>query len=209
MYDTKLLNLVKKMPVFSLADVAKLTNNRNYAKVLLARMVKEKTIFKIMKNKYSLYDNPLIFSPFLHYPSYISCASALSYYGLITQIPNSIFLMTTKRPKIINKNIIFHKTKNFFGFKTIKINNIITLMAEPEKAFIDSIGIHPMNLILEALPELDEKKLFDYAKKCGQTKRIAFLLKKSVKVSNKYIYLDPIGKKRGGKDTKWKLIVNC
>ncbi|MDD4250936.1 MAG: hypothetical protein PHX27_01965 [Candidatus ainarchaeum sp.] len=208
MYELSVLNAMKEMPVFSLSDVAKITTNRAYAKVLLARMVKEKRVIRIMRDKYSFHDNPLIFAPFLNNPSYVSCASALSYYGLISQIPNSIFLMTTKRSKKIGK-IFYKKTKNFFGFNSIKINGVKTFIAEPEKAFIDSIGIHPLHIILEALPELDSKKLLDYAKKSGETKRISYLLKKEVKVSKKYIYLDPLSKKKGERDEKWKLIVNC
>lgn len=208
MYDAKVLNLMSKMPVFSLADVAKITNNRAYAKVLLSRLVKEKNVHRLMRDKYTLFDNPMIFSPFLNYPAYISCASALNYYGLISQVPNSVFLMTSKRPKTI-KNLVFHKTKNFFGFKKIKINGINTLIAEPEKAFIDSIGIHPLNLILESLPELDENKLLEYAKQCNELKRISFLLEKELKVSKKFIYLDPLSKKNGVRNEKWKLIVNC
>ncbi|MDD3083839.1 MAG: hypothetical protein PHP82_02340 [Candidatus ainarchaeum sp.] len=208
MYDLEVLKTMRKMPVFSLSDIAKITKNRNYAKVLLARMVKGKTICRLMRDKYSLHDNPLIFSPFLNNPSYISCASALSYHGLISQIPNSIFLMTTKRSKKIN-NLIYHKTKNFFGFNSTKISGVNTFIAEPEKAFIDSIGIHPLHIIIDALPELDSKKLLNYAKKCNELKRIAFLLKKELNVSKKYIYLDPLSKKSGVRDEKWKLIMNC
>jgi len=135
----------------------------------------------------------LVYSPYLNYPSYVSCASALSYHGLISQIPNNVFLMTLKRPKSI-KNLIYHKTKYFFGYDKVKINGVNTFIADKEKAFIDSIGIHPLNLIIEALPLLDEEKLLDYAKRTNQLKRISYLLKKEVKVSNKYIFLDPLAK---------------
>ncbi len=207
MYESKILSNIK-LPVFSLSDVSKLTKSRNYAKVILFRMVKEKTLFRLRKDRYSFSTDPLVYSPYLNYPSYVSCASALSYHGLISQIPNNVFLMTLKRPKSI-KNLIYHKTKYFFGYDKVKINGVNTFIADKEKAFIDSIGIHPLNLIIEALPLLDEEKLLDYAKRTNQLKRISYLLKKEVKVSNKYIFLDPLAKKIGSKDKKWKLIVNC
>ncbi len=217
MYELKLIKAVEKMPVFSLADISKITNSRSYAKKLIARLVRQETVKKIMRDAYTVHDDQFLIGPFIYMPSYISCASALQYYGLITQIPNAVFLMTKKRHKTItnNFNLIYHNTKNYFGFKIIDYKGIKLPIAEPEKAFIDSIGIHPIHLILESLEELNPEKLIFYAKKTKEMKRIGYLLEKnnsSVKtqknISHKYIYLDPLGPKKGRKDKKWKLIVN-
>lgn len=217
MYELRIIRVLEKLPVFSLADVSKIVGNRNYAKTLLPNLVKKKIVMKIMRDKYSFNDDPLIIAPFLHVPSFVSCASALSYYGLIDQIPNAVFLMTSKRPKVINyaTKLVYHNTKHFFGYDYIELSGIKVPFAEPEKAFLDSIGIHPLNVIMPALDDLNYEKLLSYAKRMNEIKRIGYLLEKNgfsvnrFKVSNKYIFLDPLGPKKGARDKKWKLIVNC
>lgn len=220
MYELKIVRLLEKMPIFSLADVSKITGSRDYSKKLLSRLIKKGVVKRIMRDKYSFHEkigDAFLMAPFLYSPSYISCASALSYYGLITQIPTSVFLMTSKRPKIIKTEttIIYHKTKHFFGFRQTELNGFKIPIAEPEKAFIDSIKIHPLHMIINVLSELDHKKLFSYAKKTNEMKRVGYLLEKNnfeveipKELSSKYIYLDPLGSKKGRKDKKWKLIVN-
>ena len=217
MYELELIKTVEKMPVFSLADVAKITKSRNYAKKLLSRLTKRKIIKKIMRDMYTTNDDLFLIAPFLYTPSYISCASALQYHGLISQIPNAIFLMTPKRSKKIRykMHLLYQKTNKYFGFQMVKYQNIWLPIADPEKAFIDSIGIHPLNLIYEALDELNPKKLMLYAKKTDETKRIGYLFEKNniqlklpKKLSYKYIYLDPLGAKTGEKNKKWRLIIN-
>ena len=216
MYEAKLIKALEKMPVFSLADVAKIVGSREYSKKLLHRMVKENAIKRVMRDKYTFQDDDFIIAPFLYLPSYISCASALSYHGLISQIPTSLFLISKKRSKVIKykRDIVYNTTKHYFGFNYIEYNGVKIPIAEPEKAFIDSIGIHPLHIVAEAIDELDKNKLIEYAKKCNQIKRIGYLLEKRgdktdiKKLSNKYIYLDSLGIKKGKKDKKWKLIVN-
>jgi len=216
MYDLKLLKAVEKLPVFSLADAAKITKSRSYAKKLLSRLTKQSIITRIRRDAYTIHDDPLVVAPFL-YPSYVSCASALQYHGLISQIPNAIFLMTPKRSKTVQYNIllVYHTTKNYFGFEIVNYNGIRLPMASPEKAFIDSIGIHPIHVILEALDELDPEKIIFYAKRTGETRRVGYLLEKKCKtkppkcMSNRYIYLDPLGARTGRREKTWKLILNC
>lgn len=215
MHELRLIKAGEKMPIFSLADAAKITGSRSYAKKLLARLVRQKIIKKVMRNAYTVHDDSLLIAPFLYTPSYISCASALQYHGFITQLPHAIFLMTSKRHRTIQHNIplIYHQTKNYFGFEMKEHQGIMLPIADPEKAFIDSIGIHPLHIILESLDSLDAKKLVHYAKKAGEIKRIGYLLEKHYPptpktLSNKYSYLDPLGPKRGKKNKKWKLIVN-
>jgi predicted transcriptional regulator of viral defense system len=217
MYDIILVKTLKTMPVFSLSDVAKITKSRGYSKKLLRRLIASGLIKKIMRDKYTLHDDLSAIAPFLAPPAYISCASALSYYGLIAQIPNAIFLMTPKRPKIIDgeTRIIYHHTRHYFGFEEVMLNGLRVPFAEPEKAVIDSIGIHPLHIIAEALNDLSHEKLIDYAEKSGEMKRIGYLLDRSgfpVKapknLSYRYIYLDPLGQKKGTRDKKWRLIVN-
>jgi hypothetical protein len=40
-YEAELLSKFSKMPVFSLADVSQIVKSKNYAKVIISRMVKK------------------------------------------------------------------------------------------------------------------------------------------------------------------------
>lgn len=217
MYELKVVQLLSKLPVFSLADLSKITKSRFYAKKLLPSLVRKGIIKKIVKDKYTLLEDSMTIAPFLHYPSYISCASALSFHGMISQIPSTVFLMTSKRSKTISftQKIEYFHTKHFFGYKNFEHEGFSIPIAEPEKAFIDSIGIHPLHVVMEGFDELDKKNLLEYGKKTGQLKRIGYLLEKNGhkvnmagKISFKNIFLDPLGPKKGKKDKKWKLTDN-
>lgn len=222
MYEVKILEQFSKLPVFSLADVNQIINNRNYAKKFLKRMVKNKKIFKIKKNIYTLHDDPFLISIFLVRPSYVSSVSALSYHKLITQIPNEIFCATSKRAKKIRfvTQINFFHTNYLFGFKKERYENFNILVADPEKAIIDSLSIIPFSIFEEAIESINEKTMLTYLariKKSNIVKRIGYLMEKNgfdvyeklKKYMNyKYIPLDPLLKKRGKRDRKWNLVIN-
>lgn len=222
MYETKIIKQFSKIPVFSLSDVNQFINNRSYSKKFLKRMIKNKSFFKIKKNLYTLHKDPFLISTFIIKPSYISGVSALSYYNLVTQIPNEIFCATQKdntKFKFIQQINYFH-TNYFFGFKKEKYENFEIFIAEPEKAIIDSISIIPISIFEEAFEEIDSEKMIEYLKKIKKSslvKRIGFLMEKNGynvygKLKNfinyKYIFLEPLVKSRGKKDKKWSLIIN-
>jgi predicted transcriptional regulator of viral defense system len=88
--------------VFGLNDAIKvLDTNRSYAKLFLHRCMKKGAIgrvelgiyyLKAQANEYEVASNILK-------PSYVSMVSALAYYGLTTQIPHVIYVVSTKRQK--------------------------------------------------------------------------------------------------------------
>ena len=93
-------------------------------------------------------------------------------------------------------------------------------IADAEKAIIDSVGVVPISLIEESIESINIEKMLNYLKKIKKSsivKRMGYLLENhqfdvydKVKkyINNKYIYLDPLAKKQGGKNKRWKLIVN-
>ena len=171
---------------------------------------------------YTFYDDPFLVSISLNRPSYISSVSALSYYKLITQIPKDIFCFTLKKNKNFKfiSEIRFIHTKYFFGFDNLEYMNFKIPIATPEKAIIDSIGLVPIVLFEEAFENINIERILEYLqkiKKSSVLKRIGYLLEKhgfdifdKIKnnINNRYIYLDPIAKKKGIKNRKWKLIIN-
>jgi len=221
MYESKILKL-KEVPVFSSADIAQIVSGKEYAKKLLKRFVLSNEIKKIKRDLYTFYDDPFLVSTFVYKPSYISSLSALSYHKMITQIPKDIFCFTLKKEKNFTfaSEIRFIHTKYFFGFNNSEYMNFKIPIASPEKAIIDSIGVTPISVIEDALDNIDIEKMLEYLqkiKKSSIVKRIGYLLenhgfdiynKIKNNINNKYIYLDPLAKKQGQKNKKWRLVIN-
>jgi len=221
MYESRILKL-REVPVFSLADVSQIVSGKEYAKKLLRKMVLSNEIRRIKKDKYTFYSDPFLISTFLNKPSYISSVSALSYHKIISQIPKDVFCFTLKKEKNIHfiSEIRFIQTKYFFGFDDLEYLNFKIPISTPEKAIIDSIGLIPISLIEESFENINIERILEYLKKIKKSsiiKRIGYLLEKhnldiynkiNRYINNKYIYLDPLAKKYGKKDKKWKLIIN-
>lgn len=219
MYELEVSEKLSKMPVFSISDLNQIINNRDYAKKFLKKLCKEGKIRKIRKNAYTFHKDDFIIGSFLVKPSYISSVSALSYHKLITQIPNEVFCATLKKSENIRKINFFH-TNYFFGYKEENYENFKILVAEPEKAIIDSFSIVPVSLFEEAIEEIAIDKMITYLKKTRKSsiiKRVGYLMEKkgidifeSVKkiINYKYIILDPLLKNKGKKNKKWGIIDN-
>lgn len=219
MYELNVSEKLSKIPVFSLSDLNQIIDNRDYAKKFLKKMCKEGKIRKIRKNSYTFHRNDFIIGTFLVKPSYISSVSALSYHKLITQIPSEVFCATLKKSEDIGKINFFH-TDYFFGYKEENYENFKILIAEPEKAIIDSFSIVPVSIFEEAIEEINIDKMIGHLKKIRKSsiiKRVGYLMGKNgldiyedVKgmINYKYIILDPLLKNKGKKNKKWGIIDN-
>lgn len=220
MYESKILKL-KEVPVFSLADVSQIVSGKGYAKKLLRKLKEKGEIRKIRKDKYTFHEDSFLVSSFIIKPSYISSVSALSYHKLITQIPKDIFCFTTKKKEKVAyiSDIRFIHTDLFFGFENQSYQGFKIPIATPEKAIIDSIGIIPISVFEEAISSVNLDRIKEYLKrikKSSTIKRVGYLLEQNgfdasdlkKKINYKYIYLDPLAKKKGMKNKKWRLIIN-
>lgn len=222
----KVLSLLKKLerfPLFTENDVAKITNkNHQYVRTLLYRLNKREIIYRIEKGKYTIYEDPLIFASYIITPSYLSLWTALRYYNMTQQQPTSFFVVCPlKRKNIPGKKISFTTTKHLFGYKKERYSDFDIFIADPEKTIIDSllfkVPIEDVDIALET-EGLNFERLSKYAKKTGNKsliKRLGYLLEKKLNDSyglkaldNNYILLNYLGKNKGKKDKKWKLIVN-
>ncbi len=170
----KLNDLNKSYYTFN--DLKKIINfDKQTLKVKLNRMVKRGILKRIMKGIYVLYNRSINYEYFANNylsPSYISFETALSKYGLISEVPYEITLATLNKTKRIkmNGNIIYYRKiqrKLFFGYE--KIDKIY--IAIKEKAYLDCIYLKifgkPIGVKLENLniKKLDKKLIFEYAKK--------------------------------------------
>ncbi|MFN4212972.1 MAG: hypothetical protein ACK4FL_03380, partial [Microgenomates group bacterium] len=103
----------------------------------------------------------LMLANLLYQPSYISCQSALFYYGAIpdvSQSTTSITTITTKNIKTRFGNFIYYKLKKelFFGYQILKIGDDFLKIAYPEKALLDFFYLNKIKSIEELRLDLSK-----------------------------------------------------
>ncbi|MBS3159894.1 hypothetical protein J4436_03835 [Candidatus Woesearchaeota archaeon] len=215
-----------KTSVLTLNDISKIINkNKEYSRLYIYRLKKRNIITEIEKNKYTLSDEPYEVASNLIFPSYISFISAYSIYGLTTQIPKTIYIVSSKPKKslIFNKMTInFVVLKNVFGYRKMIYKKNYLFVAELEKAIIDSLYLPkfcPISETFEVLKnKIDIEKLLKYALLMNSIvllKRLGFLLdlisidiSKKVKINNRYDLLNPYLKKSKNNSVRWRLNIN-
>jgi len=132
--------------------------NNHTLRVNLSRIVRKKIIKRILRGYYSNPFNPPTLeeiSSQIYQPSYISLESALSYTGILSQIPQILTCVTTRLPRIFKTSfgtIIYHQIKKelFWGFE--KKDGYF--LGEKEKALLDWLYWHKKSH--NSLPPLDE-----------------------------------------------------
>jgi len=224
MKELTLINNLKEKAVFSVQDVQRTGNfNRNYAKLVLNRLVKRKLIQKVTKNAYTLQKDVLVIASNLKTPSYISFWSASSYYGFTEQILNTIHIASTRKSNQINfegYKIKFIETKNLFGYKKIKSENGDLFIANNERLLIDSLlhfkemgNFDEIEKVFQKA-EISKEKIVEYLKKINNIsliKRVGYLLEKhknidissSFKFDRNYVLLNQFSKKYKNLNSKW------
>lgn len=149
----KFYDLQKKIiknPVFSFDDIFKLFPGENTAKlrVQLSHWTSQGKLTRLRRGLYCLseaeFKDPFVLSELIYSPSYISLESALNFYGMIPDIPNSITAVSTNSPRVFNNrfgNFTYRKLKGdyFFGFNKIEVDAYFYLIACPEKALLDYV----------------------------------------------------------------------
>lgn len=224
----KTIHLLKKLeqyPLFTENDVAKIIDkDSNYTKTLLYRLNKNSFIKRIEKGKYTVHEDPLIFSSHIATPSYLSLWTAFRFFNMTQQQPFGIFVVASasrRRIKLQNSEIMFFKTKHIFGYRKERYSDFDIFIAEKEKAIIDALLFKlPLNAILDALEnDINTVKLAEYAKRTGNKsliKRLGYILEHKKRnycglrrLDDNYVLLDYLGKRTGKRDKKWRIIVNA
>jgi len=229
--------------VFGPGEIKKLVAcNNQTAYQLVYTLNKKGIITKIIDGKYflsllSLQPGELSIASHIVYPSYLSFWTALNFYQFTEQLPQTIFITTTrtKTPAIIDQislKFIKLSTYRFFGYT--KKSNII--IADKEKAIIDSLllpryagGIDEVyKCICNAWNEIDSSILIEYALRMGNSslvKRLGYLIELGIgmgllsmrpelmeklheNIGKGYSKLEPQAPKRGKCEKKWGLILN-
>jgi len=138
---------------FTKDDVAEIFGIKSEsAKVLCTRFTKKGIFIRLKKNFYILSENLeklniedlFKISNYLQVPSYISFLTALSYYGVSTQIQRgfieSASTRRTRKFKIQSFLFNFYKIKKNYYFGFVKENDIF--IATKEKALVDSVYLY-------------------------------------------------------------------
>ncbi len=179
-----------RIAVFSLKDAVKILHaSRPYASLFLRRCMNKGLISRVENGLYykNHGTNEYMVASRIVYPSYVSMVSALAYYGLTTQIPNTVYVISTKvhRPikKVMGFNIVFRaiNSRMMFGYHKEAYGNIS--IAEPEKAIVDIFYFNDVNDldedVLKSPPRIDPDRLASYAirtERDSVKKRVAGLL---------------------------------
>jgi predicted transcriptional regulator of viral defense system len=189
-----------KQPIFQTRDIVALLNQTTTTtSKSLARLAKDKHLVRLNKGLWMLGAkiDPLILPSHLTAPflSYISLQSALYHHGMIEQIPEIIYAVSSGRTKTFNTSIvtisIHHISPSlFFGYQTIGAKAI--KIATPEKALFDFLYFRPAKTrYFAALPEVtipkkfDRKLFFQWLEKIKSPSRRAMMENDFLKYKNK------------------------
>lgn len=165
----KVLRLKEKI-FFTALDVAETFNIKpESAWVLCSRYVKEGVFIRLKKNTYTLEQNWrnwakedfLKISNFLQVPSYISFMTALSFYGVTTQVQRDFFesasLKRSRKFQIEGVAFNFYKLKKKYYFDFEKKDAVF--IASKEKAFVDSVYLYSFGKYKIDFSSIDFKRL--------------------------------------------------
>lgn len=145
-------NQLSIYPVFSLQDVRKVFGDFSYRQ--LDRWEKKGYLKKLKRGFYCFaeqaFDQNTLFytANKIYAPSYVSLETALKHYGLI---PEEIFQVTSVSTKKTANfetplgNFAYRQIKPslYWGYKLVDFGSQKILLADPEKAVLDYLYIHP------------------------------------------------------------------
>lgn len=160
---------------FTISDMEKITGlSRGSLRVALSRLTTKRVLTRVKRGVYQLALSEIDVKKIanqLYYPSYLSFETALSFYGILSQIPFTQTFATLKKSKkmiLWNTEVEFTQIKEelFFGY-TLKQGIYV---AEPEKALLDQLymvsrGKRSIDIEELDLKDINKNKFEAYAKK--------------------------------------------
>ncbi len=166
---TKLQQL-KERPYFGINDLADIFNIKpESARVLCSRYTKNGFFVRIKRNLYILrekwdacrHEDLLKIANILQVPSYISYMTALSLYGLTTQVQQNFLesssLKRSLKADIEGVSFNYYKLKKIYYFDFVKKDGYF--IATPEKALADTAYLCSFGKYKADFNSLDIKKL--------------------------------------------------
>jgi predicted transcriptional regulator of viral defense system len=187
----ELAELVQNEPVFASALLRVRGNPQAQIRVQLVRWVKAGRLTQLRRGVYVLAKpyrkiepHPFVMANSLSKASYVSCQSALGFYGLIPEHVPVVTSATTGRPEKITTpmgSFLFRHLKKgmFAGYRRIAVGDRQeATIAVPEKALVDLLYLTPegdsdeyiLELRLQNMETIDPKALMMWADRTGSPK---------------------------------------
>lgn len=183
--------------------------------------------------------NPLLAGSVLVEPYYYAYATANHFHGFSPQVPATVYIATTQsKPPTEIRGVEYRfvslDPSRFFGFRETKVYTTAVMMAEPEKAVVDSLDkmsyaggiVEVARVVHAARNRVDLEKLTDYALRMGThalVQRLGYLLEALgdtlppdledrllAGINRSRTYLGPLRQwGTGGEyNSKWQVVVN-
>lgn len=173
----KLLQTLRSLnkAYFTVADLEKILGlKRESLYVLLNRLVKRGVLIRLKRGVYQSQFQNLELEKVaneLYFPAYLSFESALSRYGILSQVPYVLTFATSKTSKKLTlggREVEYRQLKDDYFFGYILERGIY--IAEPEKAILDQLymisrGRATSEISEWSLVSLDRFKFLKYAEK--------------------------------------------
>jgi len=205
---------------------------------ILRRLKTEELVRPVEAGKYLLLgfqpervlSNPMFIATRLAHPAYVSYWSALHFHGLTEQVPRTVFVATTQKRRPLDfdgARFVFVRVApyKFFGYQREMIGDLPVLMAEVEKALVDSLDqlryagglLEVAKALYQARQRLDVEQLVEYANRmCNRSlcSRLGYLLNwlgkpvEGLNISQTFVRLDPQARAEGSYDHRWRVRVN-
>jgi len=177
---SELLDIINDLPFFETGLLLSGCVDPNDVRKQLSRWEKAGRIYQLRRGLYTLappylhkIPHPFEIANALERGSYVSCQSALAFYGLIPEgVEKTISVFSGKpinRGTPVGEFIFFHITTRFmYGYQLVSLpHNAKAFVALPEKALLDLIHLQPggddplfiQELRLQHLEKLDIKIL--------------------------------------------------
>lgn len=138
--------------IFSLNDVRKA--DPSFHRQRLNEWIDKGYLRKVIKGYYVFSDavinEPVLFliANEIYSPSYVSLEMALSYYGLIPEGVYEVTSVSSKTTRILRSDIASFRYQHLkpgllWGYRLVENNKRFFKIAEPEKAILDYLYLHP------------------------------------------------------------------
>jgi predicted transcriptional regulator of viral defense system len=145
-----------RLMLFSPQDLRHLLDTSEISiRFLLTRAQKRGDVLKLRRELYALLDripSELAIANALLKPSYLSFHYAMAYYHLIPEAVYQVSSATTRatrRFQIAGRDYSYHHLKSsvFAGYKPERVGDQTVLIAEPEKALLDTLYLATLRLL--------------------------------------------------------------
>jgi len=187
----RIIEVARRLPIFTLDDLASIETNKSYLRILLSRQVKQGNVARLKKGTYvakeyldgveksgRLPAYAEFLAGVLYEPSYLSLEYILHQHNVITESPIAVTAVTRRKTASFSTPFGSYKYHSiasalFTGYTAKRDGDYLIFRASPAKALFDFLyfrknhlaekeAIKELRLNLDSLNRSDEKELKRY-----------------------------------------------